>query len=63
MGQRLVIVPLPWTAVFIHSVFLVEICRFGAISPGVVGFSSSSVCQFTVGRGGTFPRGNWSGFP
>ena len=21
MGQRLVIVPLPWTAVFIHSVF------------------------------------------
>ena len=43
--------------------FLVEICRFGAISPGVVGFSSSSVCQFTVGRGGTFPRGNWSEFP
>ena len=63
MGQRLVIVPLPWTAVFIHSVFFVEICRFGAISPGVVGFSSSSVCQFTVGRGGTFPRGNWSEFP
>ena len=62
MGQRLVIVPLPWTAVFLHSVF-VEICRFGAISPGVVGFSSSSVCQFTVGRGGTFPRGNWSEFP
>ena len=43
--------------------FLVEICRFGAISPGVVGFSSSSVCQFTVGRGGTFPRGNWAEFP
>ena len=43
--------------------FLVEICRFGAISPGVVGFSSSSVCQFTVGRGGTFPRGTWSEFP
>ena len=43
--------------------FLVEICRFGAISPGVVGFSSSSVCQFTVGRGGTFPRGNCSEFP
>ena len=63
MGQRLVIVPLPWTAVFFHSVFFVEICRFGAISSGVVGFSSSSVCQFTVGRGGTFPRGNWSEFP
>ena len=43
--------------------FLVEICRFGAFSPGVVGFSSSSVCQFTVGRGGTFPRGNCSEFP
>ena len=41
----------------------VEICRFGAFSPGVVGFSSSSVCQFTVGRGGTFPRGNCSEFP
>ena len=26
-------------------------------------FSSSSVCQFTVGSGGTFPRGNWSEFP
>ena len=43
--------------------FFVEICRFGAISPGVVGFSSSSVCQFTVGRGGTFPRGNCWEFP
>ena len=43
--------------------FLVEICRFGTISPGVVGFSSSSVCQFPVGRGGTFPRGNCSEFP
>ena len=62
MGQRLVIVPLPWTAVFIHSVF-VEICRFGAISPGSWAFLPSSVCQFTVGRGGTFPRGNWSEFP
>ena len=26
-------------------------------------FSSSSVCQFTVGSGGAFPRGNWSEFP
>ena len=41
----------------------VEICRFGAFSPGVVGFPSSSVCQFTVRRGGTFPRGNGSEFP
>ena len=44
MGQRLVIVPLPWPAVFIHSVFG-EISRFGAFSPGVMGFSSPSVCQ------------------
>ena len=33
------------------------------ISPGVMGFSSPSVCQFTVGHGGTFPRGNCSEFP
>ena len=39
--------------------FSVEISRFGAISPGVMGFSSPSVCQFTVGHGGTFPRGNF----
>ena len=26
-------------------------------------FSSPSVCQFTVGHGGTFPRGNCSEFP
>ena len=26
-------------------------------------FSFSSVCQFTVGSGGAFPRGNWSEFP
>ena len=25
MGQRLVIVPLPWTAVFIHSVFCCDL--------------------------------------
>ena len=43
--------------------FSVEISRFGAISPGVMGFSSPSVCQFTVGHGGTFPRGNCSEFP
>ena len=43
--------------------FSVEISRFGAISPGVMGFSSPSVCQFTVGHGGTFPQGNCSEFP
>ena len=35
--------------------FSVEISRFGAISSGVMGFSSPSVCQFPVGHGGTFP--------
>ena len=29
--------------------FSVEISRFGAVSPGVMGFSSPLVCQFTVG--------------
>ena len=43
--------------------FSVEISRFCAISSGVMGFSSPSVCQFTVGHGGTFPRGNCSEFP
>ena len=43
--------------------FSVEISRFGAVSPGVMGFSSPSICQFPVGRGGAFPRGNCSVFP
>ena len=43
--------------------FSVEISRFGAVSPGVMGFSSPLVGQFTVGYGGTFPRGNCSEFP
>ena len=63
MGQRLVIVSSPLAGCVYSLRLFVEICRFGAFSPGVVGFSSSSVCQFTVGRGGTFPRGNCSEFP
>ena len=63
MGQRLVIVPLPWTAVFIHSVFLLRSVASALSLLGSWAFSSSSVCQFTVGSGGTFPRGNWSEFP
>ena len=62
MGQRLGSFLSPGR-LCLFTPFFVEICRFGAISPGVMGFSSSSVCQFTVGRGGTFPRGNWSEFP
>ena len=61
MGQRLVIVPLPGRLCL--TPFLVEICRFGAISPGGVGFSSSSVCQFPVGRGGTFLEDTGRSFP
>ena len=57
MGQRLVIVSSPLAGCVYSLRLFVEICRFGAFSPGVMGFSSSSVCQFTVGRGGTFPRG------
>ena len=63
MGQRLVIVSSPLDGCVYSLRLFVEICRFGAFSPGVVGFSSSSVGQFTVGRGGTFPRGNCSEFP
>ena len=59
MGQRLVIVSSPLDGCVYSLRLFVEICCFGAFSPGVVGFSSSSVCQFTVGRGGTFPRGNF----
>ena len=55
--------PLPWPAVFIHSVFLLRSVASALSLLGFVGFSSSSVCQFTVGRGGTFPRGNCSEFP
>ena len=51
MGQRLVIVSSPLDGCVYSLRLFVEICRFGAFSPGVVGFSSSSVCQFTVGRG------------
>ena len=50
MGQRLVIVSSPLDGCVYSLRLFVEICRFGAFSPGVVGFSSSSVCQFTVGR-------------
>ena len=63
MGQHLVIVSSPLAGCVYSLRLFVEICRFGAFSPGVVGFSSSCVCQFTVGRGGTFPRGNCSEFP
>ena len=60
MGQRLVIVPLPWADVFIHLVS-VEISRFGAVSTGEWAFLPPLICWFTVGSSGAFPRGNFWG--
>ena len=54
--------PLPWADVFIHAVS-VEISRFGAVSTGELAFLPPLICRFTVGSSGTFPRGNFWGFP